>query len=71
MTNKLTPRQTVILYLVSFGWRNKEIAQELHISTIGVQSHLQNIYARLNAANRTDATIKAHKKGYIDLLRYK
>ncbi|WP_167606398.1 LuxR C-terminal-related transcriptional regulator [Maribellus sediminis] len=50
---ELTRREQEIVKLICSGLRNKEIADQLHISTTTVKSHLTNIYAKLNVSNRT------------------
>ena len=40
---RLTPREREIVDLISEGLRNKEIAQQLHIATYTVKSHVHNI----------------------------
>ncbi|MCY1719944.1 LuxR C-terminal-related transcriptional regulator [Prolixibacteraceae bacterium Z1-6] len=50
---ELTRREQEIVKLICSGLRNKEIADQLHISTTTVKSHLTNIYGKLNVRNRT------------------
>ncbi|WP_075349162.1 LuxR C-terminal-related transcriptional regulator [Algoriphagus marinus] len=50
---ELTIREQEIVKLISDGLRNKEIADQLHISTVTVKSHLTNIYRKLEVTNRT------------------
>lgn len=52
----LTLRQKdVVLYLVR-GYTNKQIAETLFISERTVESHLRELYRKLNVKNRTAAT---------------
>lgn len=52
----LTPRQSEILHAVSRGLTNKDIAKLFGISDVGVQKHLKLIFAKIGAANRSEAT---------------
>ncbi len=49
----LTLREKEIVQLISNGLRNKEVADQLHISTVTVKSHMTNVYRKLNVSNRT------------------
>jgi len=49
----LTPREQEVVKLISNGLRNKEVADQLHISTVTVKSHMTNVYRKLNVSNRT------------------
>ncbi|MFC3878731.1 LuxR C-terminal-related transcriptional regulator [Algoriphagus namhaensis] len=50
---ELTIREQEIVKLIANGLRNKEIADQLNISTVTVKSHLTNIYRKLDVPNRT------------------
>jgi DNA-binding NarL/FixJ family response regulator len=54
----ITRRETEILYLVSQGKSNKEIATCLHISLQTVQKHTKNIYRKLDVHNKIEALNK-------------
>jgi len=56
---QLTVREQEIVTLISNGLRNKEIADQLNISTVTVKSHLTNIYRKLEVPNRTSMLNKA------------
>jgi ATP/maltotriose-dependent transcriptional regulator MalT len=58
-SDDLSLREQEIIQLISEGLRNKEIAGQLHISTITVKSHLTNIYRKLDVPNRTSMLNKA------------
>lgn len=58
----LTPRQTRILESVALGYTNKDIAQQLGITEIGVKKHLRLVFAKLGVANRTEAVALALKR---------
>jgi two-component system, NarL family, response regulator DevR len=51
----LTTREREILQLISQGYRDRDIAQGLHISEKTVQKHVQSILSKLGAQNRTEA----------------
>ena len=59
----LTARQHDVLGLAARGRTNKEIAAILSVSPGTVRKHLDNIYARLGAPNRTAA---AHTLSVLD-----
>ena len=61
----LHPRELQVLKLAAKGTTNKEIATTLKISRRTVQSHLANIYQKLNVSSRTEAVLSALKKGWI------
>jgi len=55
----LSPRELAVLDLLAAGKSNKEIARMLAISPNTVKTHVTNVYAKLDAARRTDAVHKA------------
>lgn len=57
----LTSRETEVLTLVASGQSNKEIAQQLSLSVHTVQRHVANIYSKIGARGRADATAYALK----------
>ncbi len=57
-TPVLTPRQWEVLRRVSLGASNAQIARVLDVSEATVRKHLENIFLRLHAVNRTDAVRK-------------
>ncbi|MEO7319455.1 MAG: response regulator transcription factor [Chthoniobacteraceae bacterium] len=54
----LTPREEEVLRLVSQGFINKEIADQLGVSFETVRQHLKNCYAKLHVRSRTEAAMK-------------
>jgi len=61
----VTNRQHEILFLLSKGLLNKQIANELNISTNTVKAHLHEIFKQLNVNNRTAAVQTAHNYGLL------
>ena len=55
----LTPREREVLKLAADGRSGPKIAQELVLSPATVKTHLQNIYAKLDAHDRAHAVAKA------------
>ena len=58
----LTPKQSDILEAVARGYANKDIAKQFGITEVGVKKHLRRIFAKLGAANRSEAVGIALKK---------
>jgi DNA-binding CsgD family transcriptional regulator len=57
----LTEREAQLLRLVAAGHSNKEIAGELSVTINTVERHLVNIYSKIGARGRADATAYALK----------
>ncbi len=51
----LTPREAQIFSLLAAGATSQAVSQELDISARTVEKHVQNIYARIGARNRSEA----------------
>ena len=62
----LTDRETAILQALARGFSNDEIAKELWVTQQTVKFHLTNIYRKLGAKNRTQATRIAQQHGLVD-----
>jgi DNA-binding CsgD family transcriptional regulator len=60
---RLSPREGVVLRLVSEGHSNKEIAETLTISVHTAERHIANIFGKLGVRNRTEATAWAYRQG--------
>ena len=56
---RLTDRESDVLRYVRLGFRNADIARELHLSPRTVHFHMTHILDKLGAANRTDAAERA------------
>jgi len=63
----LSDREIEVLKLMSHGASNKEIAVTLSVSESTVRTHIQSIFQKMGANNRTEAVIKAVNKGIIKL----
>lgn len=63
--DKVTSRQREVLYLLSKGLLNKQIADELNISTNTVKAHLHELFRSLRVTNRTAAVVNGQKQGLI------
>jgi pimeloyl-ACP methyl ester carboxylesterase len=59
----LTERETEILALLAEGNSNKGIARVLSISTRTVERHIGNVYTKIGAHNRAQATAYAFRQG--------
>ncbi|MGD2176888.1 MAG: kelch repeat-containing protein [Anaerolineae bacterium] len=63
----LTDREREVLQLVATGITNREVAQGLFISVNTVKVHLRNIYTKLGADSRTEATMIAVREGWVSI----
>jgi DNA-binding NarL/FixJ family response regulator len=61
----LTDRELDVLRLAARGFTNKAIGVQLGISDRTVQGHLAHIFAKLQAASRTEAVMRAVSLGWI------
>ena len=61
----LTKKEVRVLKLVASGKTNKEIANRLLVSEKMVKNHLNHIYRKLGAKNRTQAVVEGLKREYI------
>ena len=59
----LSAREVEVLRLVAAGRTNKEIAEELTLSVRTVARHITNIYTKIGARNRAEATAYAGRQG--------
>jgi DNA-binding NarL/FixJ family response regulator len=61
----LTERELEVLRLVSQGFANHEIADQLHLSGHTVKRHVANILAKLHQRSRLDAVMYAIRSGVL------
>jgi DNA-binding NarL/FixJ family response regulator len=61
----LTRRETEVLQMVAGGNTNKEIASHLLLSVATVERHIANIYGKIGARGRAEATAFAITRGLI------
>ncbi|MGX4598554.1 LuxR C-terminal-related transcriptional regulator [Faecalimicrobium sp. JNUCC 81] len=60
----LTPRERDVLYNISKGYNNKEIAKILYISDYTVKKHVSSILSKLNLKNRQEAIIYVNENKF-------
>ena len=63
----LTERERQVLVLATGGLSNQEIANELFLSLRTVQTHVGNIFNKMQVGSRTEAVVHALKQGLITL----
>ncbi len=61
----LTERERDVLRLIVVGRNNSEIASELYVSEATVKTHINHIFAKLGARDRTHAVVLAHQLGLV------
>ena len=59
---ELSPRQREILESITQGYSNSQISLQLNISAESVKTHMEKLFAKLGAANRTEAVAIALRK---------
>ncbi|HRC74171.1 MAG TPA: response regulator transcription factor, partial [Kouleothrix sp.] len=64
---QISERERDILRLVAMGATNQQIANQLNISINTVKVHLRNIFEKIGAASRTEATVYAIRQGLVQL----
>jgi len=62
---RLTRREADVMMALLHGYSNKEIAKELIISERTVQTHLSNIFSKMDVNSRTEAVLIAMRDGWI------
>ncbi|MER8183333.1 response regulator transcription factor [Kitasatospora sp. NPDC094015] len=65
LTRQLTGRELDVLALLGEGLSNAEIADRLFLGTGTVKDHISAILGKLNAANRVQAAVVAHRAGLV------
>lgn len=63
----LSPREHQVLAHAARGLTNVRIAADLKLSPRTVQTHLRNVFTKLNVSSRTEAVVAAIRHGLLDL----
>lgn len=61
----LSRRESEVLNLVSRGFIYPEIAQQMGLSVSTIQTHVRNIYGKLDVHNKTEAVFEARQLGLL------
>lgn len=61
----LTPREIEVLELLALGQTNRQIAKTFVISANTVKRHVENIIAKLEVSDRTQAVVRALESGIV------
>ena len=65
LISPLSQRETEVLKLLVDGLSNKEIADRLVIGVSTVRTHVEHILEKLSVSGRTEAAVKAMRRGLI------
>lgn len=63
----LTPREAEVLSLIAAGRSNGEIARELFVSEGTVKSHINHLFAKIDARDRAQAVSFAYRHGLVPM----
>jgi DNA-binding NarL/FixJ family response regulator len=63
LPNGLTPREAEVLGLIAAGRSNIEIAEQLVVSEGTVKSHINHLFAKIDARDRAQAVSYAYQNG--------
>ena len=64
---ELSEREMEILRQAARGMSNQEIAEHLYLSRRTIQSHLANIFRKMDVGSRTEAVLQALRRGWLGL----
>ncbi len=64
-SSRLSPREQEVLDRLARGLTNREIAEELIITSNTVKIHVEHILAKLGVSDRTQAAVRAIELGYV------
>lgn len=62
----LSARELKVLWLISRGWSNREIAEATHRSINTIEAQLKSLYRKLGVKSRTQAIREAMKHGLLN-----
>jgi DNA-binding NarL/FixJ family response regulator len=65
LPDDLTPREADVLRAIAAGRTNAEIAADLYISAVTVKSHINHLFAKINARSRAEAVTYAYDHGLV------
>ncbi|MDR3614119.1 MAG: response regulator transcription factor [Candidatus Obscuribacterales bacterium] len=65
LTGPLSDREMEVLKLIVDGFPNQQIAEKLMISLATVKTHVRNILNKLSVDDRTQAAVKAMRRGLV------
>jgi DNA-binding CsgD family transcriptional regulator len=65
LIESLSPREVDVLRLIAAGGSNREIADELVLSVRTVERHITNLYGKIGARGKADATAYALRHGLL------
>jgi DNA-binding NarL/FixJ family response regulator len=63
----LSDRELEVLRLAAKGKSNREIADELYLSSRTVQAHLSTVFTKMGVGSRTEAVVRALQEGCLTL----
>lgn len=66
--SELTPQELLVLSLVAHGLTNRQIAVKLYLGEGTVRNYVSSVLAKINAANRAEATAYAVKHNIDDIV---
>ena len=66
-TEHLSNRELDIIKLAARGLKNKDIADNLHLSYRTVEGHMRDIFNKLGVGSRTEAVLHGLKRGWFTL----
>jgi LuxR family maltose regulon positive regulatory protein len=66
LVESISEREMEVLYLLSRGLSNQEIAAEMIIAKSTAKKHVSNIIGKLGVSNRTQAVVKARDLNIIE-----
>ncbi|MBQ7262732.1 MAG: response regulator transcription factor [Synergistaceae bacterium] len=69
LLDELSPREKVVLYWLSQGYSNQEVAKQTLLSEKTVKNHVSHILKKLELRDRTQAAILAWRLGFAQMSR--